>query len=929
MNVRSIKNKITDLHAFLSFNNFQIILMTETWLSADILSSVITAGTDYKMLRRDRANDVGYGGVAALISSNIDFAHVELPSTFDSLELLCFDVFGPYMKYRVILWYRPPDCGIQSLKLFCGAYDLLSKTDASIILVGDFNFPHVDWSQCVSLGNESHDVFVEFVNKSALCQHVLQSTRNQNILDLVFSNDPFAVTECVVREPFSTSDHNIVAFSLYFCSVIYAGADDTSWFDYSRADWDSLNAYISETDWQSVYSNCQDSEQVWSAFSDVLQSGINMFVPVNIHKVRKKNVRSYPAAIRKLYVKKKRLWCLYKRFNNSRTLEAFKRCSKEFRNAVYRYHCQLESTLISSNNLGKFYRYVNKKLVCNDGIGPLKDKDGSVVHDPTTKANLFADYFSSVFTSDNGINPDMQSRVGSGIHISNIYFTVDNVYKCILKLKPHSSPGPDQYPPNLFRNIAKSISGPLAVVFECLFVNRHVPSDWRLAAVTPIHKKSARTDPANYRPISLTNVCCKLMESIVKQQLLFYLMEHKLISKQQFGFISRHSTCSQLMDCLNEWTLILENGSAVDCVYIDYSKAFDSVVHSKLLTKLSAYGIDGDLYFWIKCFLTDRVQYVVVNGCYSEVHAVVSGVPQGSVLGPILFILYINDIVDVIETDCHCKLYADDVKLFAEFGLSKSALAQSLLNVVNWSATWQLTINVVKCNAFSVGTKPDFVYPVYFINGVEIPRVDIIADLGVTIDSQLKFSPYVVAITNKAFARSDLIFRSFFTRDPAILIRAFITYVRPLVEYCTPVWYPHSAKDIRLIESVQRRFTKRIPTLEDLSYADRLKLMSLDSLELRRLRFDLRMVYKIMNGLIDLPANDFFTCSPCTSTRRADFKLFKPLCVHSARFNFFSVRIINCWNRLPTNVKCASSYNSFCNLINKIDFNQFLSGYIK
>jgi len=161
------------------------------------------------------------------------------------------------------------------------------------------------------------------------------------------------------------------------------------------------------------------------------------------------------------------------------------------------------------------------------------------------------------------------------------------------------------------------------------------------------------------------------------------------------------------------------------------------------------------------------------------------------------------------------------------------------------------------------------------------------------------------------------------------LIRAFITYVRPLVEYCTPVWYPHSAKDIRLIESVQRRFTKRIPALEDLSYADRLKLMSLDSLELRRLRFDLRMVYKIMNGLIDLPANDFFICSPCTSTRRADFKLFKPLCVHSARFNFFSVRIINCWNRLPTNVKCASSYNSFCNLINKIDFNQFLSGYMK
>lgn len=304
MNVRSIKNKITDLHAFLSLNNVQIILLTETWLSTDILSSVITAGTAYKMLRKDRPNDVGYGDVAALISENIDFAHVELPSVFDSLELLCFDVFGPYMKYRVILLYRPSDCGMQSLKLFCEAYELLSKTDASIILAGDFNFPHVDWSQCISLGNDSHDMFVEFVNRSALSQHVSEPTRNQNILDLVLSNDPFAVTECVVREPFSTSDHNIVSFSLYFCSIMY-DANDTTWFDYSRADWDSFNAYISETNWQSVYSNCQDSEQVWSAFSEVLQSGVNMFVPVNIHKVRKKNVRSYPSAIRKLYVKKK------------------------------------------------------------------------------------------------------------------------------------------------------------------------------------------------------------------------------------------------------------------------------------------------------------------------------------------------------------------------------------------------------------------------------------------------------------------------------------------------------------------------------------------------------------------------------------------------------------------------------------------------
>jgi len=925
MNVRSVRNKLNDLHAYLDCYHTDVLLLTETWLTSDLPSSAVIAGSNYKLLRKDRPTDSSGGGVAALISADFDFVSVEVPSEFHCLELLCFDLLGPNIKYRIILWYRAPCSDLANLKLFTAAFDFLSRTDASIILAGDFNLPNIDWSSSMSCGNALHDYFIEFVNKSALFQHVIQSTRLDNTLDLVLSNDPFAILNCNVFEPFSSSDHNIVNFDLYYCSLVNAN-HDIEFYDYAKADWESFNEFIYDYDWKTVFNSCTDCEELWAAFSGVIHRGINSFVPVSIHKIRNNNIKSYPSSIRKLCAKKRRLWKMYKASNKPEVLESFKRCAKEHRSAIYKYHCQLELNLTKGNNLGKFYRYVNKKLVCHDGIGPISDSNGSLVNDAGDKANIFAEYFSSVFICDNGNTPNMESRCNNS-NLSNIYFTTENVIRTIKKLKPNTSAGPDQCPSNLYRNLVESISSPLAALFECLFINSYVPKDWRSASITPLHKKGSRTDPSNYRPISLTCVCCKLMESIIKQQLLYYLNEHKLISKQQFGFLSRHSSCSQLLDCFNEWTIILDARDSIDCVYIDYSKAFDSVVHNKLLAKLSAYGIEGNLFFWIKCFLCDRTQYVVIDGHCSSVHKVLSGVPQGSVLGPILFIIYINDIVDVVENNCFCKLYADDVKLFARIDMSTNILQLSLNNIFEWSVKWQLTINAAKCNYLLIGNVKSYCIN-YHISNVLLPSVSNARDLGLTVSSNLKFSSYIVDITNKAFARSALILRSFVTRDPFILSLAFTTYVRPLVEYCTPVWYPTSASDIRLVEKVQRNFTKRITAISSLTYHQRLEHLSLDSLELRRLRFDLHMVYRILHNLIDLSVDSYFTQS-ILSLRCGGCKLFKPRCNTAIRQNYFSIRIINCWNILPEHIISAPSLTSFKRLLLLHDLSNCLSGYVQ
>lgn len=299
--------------------------------------------------------------------------------------------------------------------------------------------------------------------------------------------------------------------------------------------------------------------------------------------------------------------------------------------------------------------------------------------------------------------------------------------------------------------------------------------------------------------------------------------------------------------------------NSVDVVYIDFAKAFDSVVHSKLLYKLRAYGINGKLLIWIANFLVNRFQSVKVGMSFSEFIRVVSGIPQGSVLGPLLFLLYINDIVDVLGSDATAKLFADDVKLYLNITdvVDVKTLQNGLNAVSKWAHDWQLKISITKCVTLHLGRK-NIGYN-YLLDGVSLPCTNLARDLGVTIDKNLSFKAHIAQITARAHQRARLIIRCFRTRDPHLLFRAFAAYVRPIVEYCSPVWSPVCKSDIIKIESVQRRFTKSLKDCNHLSYADRLKYLRSDTLELRRLRNDLLTVYKMLHGLIEVNINDFFS----------------------------------------------------------------------
>jgi len=411
-----------------------------------------------------------------------------------------------------------------------------------------------------------------------------------------------------------------------------------------------------------------------------------------------------------------------------------------------------------------------------------------------------------IATHNNGNTPRFERRVGDDISMNNVTFSSYLVFKTLSKCKTSRSLDPDGFSTSFAKKLKSTLAYPLAVLFTHIFESGTIPDAWRVAQITPVHKEGVSSSVENYRPVSLTSVMCKVFERIVKEQMLGYLCEHGLITRHQHGFLSHLSTTTELLETLNDWTLALRNKHVVDAIYFDFSKAFDSVVHSKLQIKLQGYGFGGKLHCSLSDFLRNRVQRVVLPEGVSSYGFVTSGVPQGSVLGPLLFLLYINDVVDLFTDGSCIKLYADDVKLYFEIENDSCVvtLQQSIDKFAKWAQTWQLSLSSRKCC---------HIYALVYMHAkiqltiismmlVVLNTVDIVRDLGISTDNKLTFVEHINLIVAKAHRRANQILRCFLSRDNEILFKAFITYVPPILEYSSVVWSPHTVGMINSMESV-------------------------------------------------------------------------------------------------------------------------------
>ena len=427
--------------------------------------------------------------------------------------------------------------------------------------------------------------------------------------------------------------------------------------------------------------------------------------------------------------------------------------------------------------------------------------------------------------------------------------------------------------------------------------------------IRAIHKKGLKNDPGNYRPVSMTSVISKIMESIIRDAIVEHLVRNNLLTDDQHGFVPRRDCITQLLLCTELWTQFLEDNFAFDVIYTDFAKAFDSVPHERLFIKLDSIGIRGDILNWIKSFLRSRTQCVNVDGALSEWLDVLSGIPQGSVLGPILFVIFINDMPEEVKFNV-CKLFADDCKLFGVVDKLEANTMQNDLNSIrDWSNRWQLPFNASKCKVMHFGSENPLRR--YRLDDHTLEVTDQEKDLGVIIDLTLKFHIQTAAATKKANQILGVIKKTYTTRDSTTIATLFKSMVRPHLEYGNAIWGPFFAGDAMSVEAIQRRATKLIPEIKQLPYKSRLQILKLPSLAYRRKRGDMIHVYKIMNDIVRVNKDDFFLPTRLSHTRGHHKKIAKGKNIKLVRSNAFSQRVINDWNSLPESVINAESLNSF------------------
>ena len=565
------------------------------------------------------------------------------------------------------------------------------------------------------------------------------------------------------------------------------------------------------------------------------------------------------------------------------------------RNAKYSFESKLAKDV--KHNPKRFYAYVQSNARIRESVGVLDTPGGEIAKDDQGKASTLLAFFKSVYRNPTSTHNQEEQRLVNVAGIPEISVNEADVLRELKTLNKHKSAGPDGIHPAIVQPLAEILAAPVTELFRESLQQGSLPDDWLKATVVALHKAGSRHKAENYRPVSLTSILCKCLERLVRAKICEHLVLHCLITPAQHGFVKKKSCLTNLLVFLDEVTRRLDEGRPVEVCYLDFSKAFDSVSHEMLDRKLLEVGIEGTTGRWVKKFLTDRTFNVRVGDHTSESELVTSGVPQGSVLGPLLFLIFINDLAQDLQNPCF--MFADDVKIA---GLE---LQRDLEVVHQWSVKWDLPLNLSKCRVLTAGDNT------YVLSGLPLVRASEIKDLGVIMTDDFKPTAQCQRAANKA--RGELFrLRSTITcRKPEVFVPIYKAIVRPHLEYCVQAWAPYYRRDIACLEQVQRLATRMIAGQKGKSYEQRLRDLNLFSLERRRARGDLIETFKIVKGLSGLSLEELFTAAYSQNTRGNSCKLQRNYSRLEIRANFFSQRVIPMWNKLPQEVVSCTSVNAF------------------
>lgn len=517
------------------------------------------------------------------------------------------------------------------------------------------------------------------------------------------------------------------------------------------------------------------------------------------------------------------------------------------------------------------------------------------------KASLFNSYFHSVFTRSTYNIPPLNQLPTPTTVLSEVGLSELDVFEALLSLEVSKSAGIDGISPRILKKCAPALYKPIHHLFMLSLSQHYLPLEWRQHLITPIFKSGNKSSVCNYRPISLLCVISKVFEKIIYIKMVPFVSN--FISSSQFGFRPKHSTTQQLLVLLSAMQDSFCSTSQADIIYLDFKKAFDSVPHNELLVKLWSLGITGTLWKWLRAYIHDRYQCVRVGQSTSKLLPVLSGVPQGSILGPLLFLIYVNDLPSVAR---HSRLflYADDAKCLKNvFSLSDChCLQEDLLLLSSWSQKWNLDFNENKCAVLRLCPKRPCFQLDYTLQNTPIRCVESIHDLGVVFSSDLLWNDHIKFISSRAYRVLGLIRRSFSSNLDSTTKRSlYIALVRTQITYCSQVWRPHLLKDIISLERIQRRATKYITGDFTSNYKTRLLSLRILPLMMYLELLDIMFFIKCLKNPDSnaFSVHSYVTFSTNPTRAGAHLKLTHTFTKSNITGHFYFNRLPRLWNSLP------------------------------
>ena len=908
INVNSLRHKTDLIGAELS--DYDIICVTESKLDNSVKNCDISIDNFFspEQFRKDRLVDRG-GGLLIYVRNNI-YAKRRLDLEHPDIESLCIEVSAHNRNFLLICFYRPPNARIISWdhieNLFHNAVDTGFN---NLIFLGDIN---VD---LMSIGLNHR--FSRLCETLSIQNVINEPTRitptSSTLIDPILVNNLDIVRDSFVLPNFC-SDHCPSVVELNFTTPRQKTYVKTVW-DFDHANYDAIENHLQDIDWDGRLSSSNDVNFINENINGEITLAMDQNIPKKTIRIRPRDKPWINNVIKCKIRKRNRIHKKAKSRNLASDWENFRKIRNEIidmiREAKKDYIVNLQNSLVDKNvPPGKWWRIaksVTKFKNKNTTSSPLK-VNGEIYYHPIDKANAINDYFATVSSLD--VEPEIPNIPPlAPCELSDIVVSEQEIFDQFQILNVNKPGGPDNLPPKFLKAIFQSIVKPLLILFNKSLYYGLVPIDWKMANVSAIYKGKGGPDSAtNYRPISVTNCFSKMLEKIIFKHLHNYLLQHDILSHDQSGFKHGDSTVNQLLIIYDTIMKNLDIGKDVRFVFCDVSKAFDRVWHRGLLYKLRKYGIKGNLLNWFGNYLTDRKQRVCMEGCNSSWKSIHAGVPQGSILVPYLFLLFINDIVDVVSNKM--KLFADDTSLYCivdEQQIAAESLNSDLDSLHTWAQNWGVTFNATKTKSILFTRKHDIDIPVLNMNNIELENTCEHKHLGLTFNHTGTWKNHINEIYSKAFSRLNILRMLKYNIDRKSLEKLYFGFIRPILEYGNVVWDNCTKQESDLIESVQYEAARIVTGLR--KGTSRSKLYSelgWDSLENRRQKQKLILMFKALHGYLPNYFSEIFSShlNPEANYMLRNHRIYNVPRVRTRSYSkSFFPSVMNMWNNLDEDIR--------------------------